>query len=227
MSDAKNGGRGKKAPGGTRRRLDPESAATPDDLVEALIGRRPSDAEAREADWYQRVRAVMRMARDDSEKGQTDLAKELGVAQSEVSRLETSLGPGTRLDKLRGYLQACAARMSLSVETAKGAVHEIGAAQPADTSALEPEKIAVSDFVRGWSPWSILPVTVDNVALQGRDLQVLATALPALDAALADAGANPEQAERIRHRFLVRFRALREQERAHAAAPQTYVQQTD
>lgn len=60
-----------------------------------------------EALWYERLRRRMVAARKSHGKSQGDVARAMETSQSEVSRLETSLGPGTRLGTLRGYVAAC------------------------------------------------------------------------------------------------------------------------
>ncbi len=57
--------------------------------------------------WYVRLQNRMVAHRKATVGNQVDVAARMGTSQSEVSRLENGLGPGTRLGTLRGYLAAC------------------------------------------------------------------------------------------------------------------------
>ncbi|MCT8972367.1 helix-turn-helix domain-containing protein [Microbaculum marinisediminis] len=80
-----------------------ESAA---DAYRLLTDTAMSDAEFADAFWYEHLRRRMVAARKANHT-QADQARAMKTSQSEVSRLENSLGPGTRLGTLRSYLAAC------------------------------------------------------------------------------------------------------------------------
>lgn len=172
-------------------------ASTPEDAVEALTGRRPDKSAASELDWYLAVRDSLREARNDAELNQQSLAAMLGVRQSEISRLENSLGFGTRLGKLRGYLSACGARMIMRIVTAKGRT------VMADREASE-ETVPLGPYY--FAPPNIF---VDDVGIAATDLPYIAETLPALDGAMADVHLDPEQARELRRCFLQRLGAQR------------------
>ena len=99
-----------------RETTGPETFKSVDDFVEAISGERPSDDEHRELDWYRGVRDGLRALRNAAELNQGDLADELGVRQSEVSRIETTLGPGTRIGRIREFAKKCGADTLLIFE---------------------------------------------------------------------------------------------------------------
>ena len=72
-----------------------------------LTGETLSDEAAAEALWYERLRRRLVAARKSAFANQAALARAMGTSQSEVSRLENGLGPGTRFGSLRSYLTAC------------------------------------------------------------------------------------------------------------------------
>lgn len=88
----------------TNRAQSFESAA---DAYQFLTGKTLSEDEAAETLWYERLRRRMIAARKEGDKNQAEIARSMDTSQSEVSRLENGLGPGTRLGTLRGYLSAC------------------------------------------------------------------------------------------------------------------------
>jgi transcriptional regulator with XRE-family HTH domain len=107
----------------SRTGLPPTETAP--DTAERLIGRPLTPAERDEGEAYDALRAALRAAREDAGLAQAELARRLELGQSEVSRAETSVGPGTRLGRIRAYLAACGAHLELRVRTAKGRVIEV------------------------------------------------------------------------------------------------------
>ena len=91
-----------------------------DEVVRVLIGRDATEEERQTAATYGDLRWALRVAREDAGLSQTEIAARMAIAQSEVSRLETSVGPVTRLGRLRDYLAACGARMQVVVTTRAG-----------------------------------------------------------------------------------------------------------
>lgn len=91
-----------------------------DDVLRRLIGRDPTPEERNTAAAYGDLRWALRAAREDAGLSQTEIAAGMELAQSEVSRLETSIGPATRIGRIRDYLAACRARMRVVVTTAAG-----------------------------------------------------------------------------------------------------------
>jgi transcriptional regulator with XRE-family HTH domain len=213
------------------------AAAGPDDFnslsdaVAVVTGRRPTDREIRESAWYDSLRNAVRLARQDAGSSQTDVANCLGLTQSEVSRLETSLGPGTRLGRLRDYLGACAAEIDMAITTTQG--RRVAASErpdelaqkellpePAEEPLLEPEAApavegpAVGSFGRIELGQWVRPLSGRLTgAAAGNAPELLVTFLLALDDALA-AVDLPRQTSAALHRkvlegLLVRARTVR------------------
>ncbi len=167
-----------------------EMASTPAEAVEAITGRRPDDTTLSELKWYQAVRDRLRHVRNDADLSQQALAGKLGVQQSEVSRIENSLGPGTRLGKLRAYAAACGAQVGVAIVATK------------DRRALLRQNRAgkpQSGSVPGWAP---ARVSVDSVRFREQDLAVVSEALPALEEAMFSCSLETKTALALRHRFL-------------------------
>lgn len=99
-----------------RETTGPETFKSVDDFVETISGERPSDDARRELDWYDDLRDGLRMLRNAADLSQSDLAGKLGVGQSEVSRIETTLGPGTRIGRIREFAKKCGAHTVLNFE---------------------------------------------------------------------------------------------------------------
>ncbi len=72
-----------------------------------FTGETMSAGEAADAFWYVRLRQRMIARRKAAVENQAKVASAMGTSQSEVSRLENGLGPGTRLGTLRTYLAVC------------------------------------------------------------------------------------------------------------------------
>ena len=72
-----------------------------------FTGKTMSADEATDAFWYIRLQQRMIARRKETVGNQAAVAAAMGTSQSEVSRLENGLGPGTRLGTLRSYLAAC------------------------------------------------------------------------------------------------------------------------
>lgn len=88
-----------------------------DEVVRRLIGRDPTADERHAATAYGDLRWALRGAREDARLSQTDIAQGMALAQSEVSRLETSIGPMTRIGRMYDYLRTCRAQMQVDVMT--------------------------------------------------------------------------------------------------------------
>lgn len=77
------------------------------DAYQYFTGETMSADEAADAFWYVRLRQRMVALRKQTVGNQANVASGMGTSQSEVSRLENGLGPGTRLGTLRSYLAVC------------------------------------------------------------------------------------------------------------------------
>ena len=104
---------------GVRGEATPERGLR-EDVVRRLIGREPTAEELQAAAAYGDLRWALRAAREDAGLSQTEIAARMALGQSEVSRLESSVGPITRLGRIRNYLAACGADMRVVVTTASG-----------------------------------------------------------------------------------------------------------
>ena len=135
---------------------------------------------------------------------QAAIAGRMGLVQSEVSRLETTVGPGTRFGRLCKYLDACGARITLTVRTARG--RELAwspAPDQASSTAGQPTvSAAVPGPAIGWAPARLTQMLDDILALEE---------------CLQQVGVEPGEASRIRHAFLTRLQA-RQQPASPAAA---------
>ena len=154
-----------------------------------LLGRPPTNAELAEGAEQDALRTLLLQARECAGQSQSEVARRMGVRQSEVSRLETSIGPGTRLGRLRAYLAACDATLTLTLRMADGSAQNWGDAPPrptAPTAAMANDTITV-----GSSP--AMPQMLDDIL--------------ALEASLAAVGLDPVTAARVRYDFLHRIRA--------------------
>jgi len=99
--------------------VESEAASEP---VSRASERSLTEAELAEMSGYEDLREALRAARNDSDASQMEIAAILDVGQSEVSRLETSIGPGSRLGRIKRYLNACGAEFELAVRTKAGQV---------------------------------------------------------------------------------------------------------
>ena len=104
--------------------------------VESIIGRAPTDEELEESLGYDELRRALRHARIDADESQAELARRLKVGQSEVSRLETSVGPTTQFGRIRNYLKACGAQFKVVVQTATGQEHSAWSGASDDQGAV-------------------------------------------------------------------------------------------
>jgi transcriptional regulator with XRE-family HTH domain len=105
------------------------------EAYEYLTGEEISENEAADALWYERLRNRMVAARRRSSLSQAAVADAMGTSQSEVSRLENSLCPGTRLGTLRSYVSAFGA----SLETLLASPGRAPGAGAGETSAAVEE----------------------------------------------------------------------------------------
>lgn len=159
----------------------------PDATVRRLIGRPLTAAEQRESAAYDALRAALRGARDDAALSQAELARRLELGQSEVSRLETAVGPGTRLGRIRRYLAVCGAELFLTVRTAAG--RDLGMSPDA------PRRQAAAPADR-------------SVAAGEQAQRTLILHILALDEAMAQERLAPGQAARLRQGFLRRVQEM-------------------
>lgn len=168
--------------------------AEPASVAARLIGRTPTSAEQTAAASYDDLRAILRMAREDTPLKQKDIAQVMGIPQSEVSRLETTIGPGTRFGRLSKYLAACGAELVLNVRTAQG--HQLTWDAHGSTLAVaEPRAVSEGHL----SEPGVSPV------IAGR-LEMLDDILD-LEEALYNAEVSSDDAARVMHAFLTRLRA--------------------
>jgi transcriptional regulator with XRE-family HTH domain len=89
--------------GGTQA-LTLESAAQ---AYRYLSGQDLPDEQMAELLWYERLRRRLVQTRVAARLTQSAVAKAIGVTQSEISRLENTLGAGTQLGTVLAYLKAC------------------------------------------------------------------------------------------------------------------------
>ena len=198
-----------------------ETFKSVDDFVEAISGERPSDDEHRELDWYRGVRDGLRALRNAAELNQGDLADELGVRQSEVSRIETTLGPGTRSGRIREFAKKCGAHTLLNFERSGqlyGVTEEDNRSRRRSKAAtlLSAQTEPSSYFV---PPHGSVPGTPDVLFGSGAKrmfessrvtesestvniLQLIAQIIPALDRAMSASGISEVVAQQIRQQFL-------------------------
>lgn len=114
-------------------------------VVGQLIGRAPTAAETQAAAAYGDLRWALRAAREDAGLSQTEVAGRMELGQSEVSRLESSVGPITRLGRIRNYLAACGATMEVVVTTAAG--RELRSPAAAAVAMAAPDRAALLDAI--------------------------------------------------------------------------------
>lgn len=88
--------------------------------------------------WFDDLRGRLRRLRKAQNLSQAELAGRLHRPQSEISRLENSLGPGSRLGNVRDYVRACGEDFNVVFGPSDLAGEN---AMPADT--------ALGDFGRG------------------------------------------------------------------------------
>lgn len=82
-----------------------------DKIFEALTGSPPTDDEIADLIFYSGLQTVLRNKRKKCNLSQTELAERIGELQSEISRLERTIGPGTGLGKIRNHLKGCGATL--------------------------------------------------------------------------------------------------------------------
>lgn len=90
----------------------------PVDAVQWLMGVEPTKEEAQELAWYEAMRKNLQSCRAASGLLQGDIAEKLGRSQSEVSRLERSLGPATGIGRIKDYVEACGGQFRCLVSNA-------------------------------------------------------------------------------------------------------------
>jgi len=231
---------------------EPADSDSPEALARRLIGRAPTAHEMAEAAFYDSIRPVLLAARDDASLSQTDVAKRLRIGQSEVSRLETSVGPSTRLGRLQNYLAGCGAHLALVVQTASGRLLFGGDSAPVIAVVEQESPIGSNEpWPSGTEGVSLLqlaghaPVVTGSgasgavatdaggygtvataAAAPGSDPRVLIDHILALDAAMADANIPPGQVTRMRQAFLTRLRPQQHGQIA-GAAPRAFARRPD
>ena len=146
--------------------------------VEAILGRPPTQAELEESSGYDELRDALRAAREDKGLSQIEIAGLMELGQSEVSRLETSVGPGTRFGRIRNYLNACGAQFEVVVRTSQG--REFKAWHDHDSAAAE---------TGSWLGQAAEPLAPD---------QVLTPFIFAVDDAIQQHGFSVAQARKFR-----------------------------
>ena len=72
-----------------------------------LSGQDLPDEQMAELLWWERLRRCLVQIRLAAGRTQSAVAEAIGVTQSEISRLENTLGPGTQLGTVLTYLKAC------------------------------------------------------------------------------------------------------------------------
>lgn len=209
-----------------RRTMKLEDFESIDEAVEAITGRRPSEEEKLELRWYEKLREILISVRKDAELTQTEVADTLGVVQSEISRLENSLGPGTRIGKLRDYLKVCQTELEAVIKSAPDKVYVAGAPNPdyeslpgiPFTDAVEMVQAGAVEMVQPIvdRSWRAIDVNVEGVRLRGYDLPYLAEVMSALDAAMSEVDFSIDEVNRFRHSFLECYRKMREEHRGVA-----------
>lgn len=86
-----------------------KSFATGAEAFRWIAGDMDTDVSGAEEDlrWFDDLRGQLRRLRKARNLSQVELAGRLHRPQSEISRLENSLGPGSRLGNVRDYVRAC------------------------------------------------------------------------------------------------------------------------
>lgn len=168
-------------------RPEPAAEAEPA-LVPQASARRLTEAELAELAGYEDLREAMRAARNDSGASQLDIAALLDIGQSEVSRLETSIGPGSRIGRIKRYLAACGAELQLVVRTKAGQVHSVWA--PAGAALPQAPQVSEQSYV------------VVNAAPDTELVKMVLT----MEDSLQDVGITGSQSRQFRDSF---FRNLR------------------
>lgn len=166
-----------------------EAAATSNDLrevVSSILGRAPSEYEVDEGIWYDALRATLRQARADDETSQGQIAERLKVAQSEVSRLETSVGPGTSLGRVRDYLRACGARIDVTITTRAGRSLAVGARNPRVLPNLGPLDFDLEEIESPLAAEAPETPEAPRPELHGYDLDLLGTSRSARSRVLSE-----------------------------------------
>ncbi len=82
-----------------------------DKIFEALTGSPPTNDEIDDLIFYSGLQTMLRNKRKECNLSQTELAEQIGELQSEISRLERTIGPGTGLGKIRNHLKGCGATL--------------------------------------------------------------------------------------------------------------------
>lgn len=93
-----------------------QSFATGAEAFRWIAGDTDTDVSGAEEDlrWFDDLRGRLRRLRKAQNLSQAELAGRLQRPQSEISRLENSLGPGARLGNVRDYVRACGEDFNVS-----------------------------------------------------------------------------------------------------------------
>jgi transcriptional regulator with XRE-family HTH domain len=178
-------------PGEPRRFRSAEEAA------EAFFGEKLAEREIGESRWYDDLRDRLRTMRSIAGLSQAAVAERLEIGQSEVSRLETSLGPGTRLGRIRAYLATCDASLSFSIEPAA-----MPAAAPLPGGAFT-GTLWLDPATGQLTPTPVTPAQRAQSGF-GDPVDLTTAFLLALDEAMGEAGLPAETAGQIRRTVLHR-----------------------
>ena len=130
-----------------------------DDAYAALMGSPMDASDARTVTFYEDLRRLMNGARRSANLTQADVGELLGKRQSEVSRFENSLGPGTQIGTAMSFLHACKVGARIQVVDADGNV--VGEAElPILATPAVPDEVSVP--VAEFAP----PVDTDLVTIE-------------------------------------------------------------
>lgn len=172
----------------TAKQPRPESArrfARGEDAVEWVMGAPMSEQDAREVEWYERLRLAMRDVRNAAGKQQSAIAAALGRTQSEISRLERGVGPGTGIGRIKSYFEACGAQFGCAAINAQGEVVLDGLGLGVRVGEMAEPQIGIAGGV-----------------LMLGEMQSVSRVLEAVDRQLKAAGMDTRSRERILNRSL-------------------------
>jgi transcriptional regulator with XRE-family HTH domain len=176
------------------------------------------DGDAREEEWFESLRRQLRALRKERGLSQTVVAERLERPQSEVSRLENSLGPGSRIGAIRDYVKACDAQSELKVSVSKAAEeasfepavqhaayegrHEAAMRRLGFVGHVEDIGVPAEVYECRVSPWldshrqagsSPIGLMLEGHMFVGVEAVLMRTVLKALVQVLAEAGVQPDR----------------------------------
>lgn len=124
--------RKKSTPGGPAAsdpsRVASRSFGSASDLIEAMLGERPTLKQERAVAWYEELRQAARACREAAGMTQAEFADHTGCQQSEVSRLERGLGPMTAIGRIKSHIEESGGRFEWTATDCNGRSHSSASA---------------------------------------------------------------------------------------------------